>query len=257
MKEGQKLWTREELILAINLYCKLPFGKLDKSNFQVIILANLIGRTPSSIAYKLVNFASLDPSLKARGIKGASNTSKLDKVIWDEFFNNWDELPFESERLLAKINNTSVELLNNIIFNEFLKEGKTKEQLVKVRVNQSFFRSSILASYNNTCCITGLNQSEFLIAGHIKPWSVDEKNRLNPQNGIALNALHDKAFETGLITITTDYKIKVSPILLKQKKSKSIEEYFHKYDNKDIILPSRFLPDLDFLKYHNDVRFKY
>lgn len=256
MKEGQKLWTREELILAINLYCKLPFGRLHKSNPEVINLANLIRRTPSSIAYKLVNFASLDPSLKLRGIKGASNASKLDKVIWSEFFNHWDELPFESEKLLAKIENTTVEKLNHISENELLKTGKTREQIVKIRVNQSFFRSSILASYNNTCCITGIQQPEFLIAGHIKPWSIDEKNRLNPQNGIAINALHDKAFETGLITITTDFKIKVSPLLLKQKKSKSIEEYFLKYDDKDIILPSRFLPDIEFLKYHNNERFK-
>lgn len=256
MKEGQKLWTREELILAINLYCKLPFGRLHKSNPEVINLANLIERTPSSIAYKLVNFASLDPSLKARGIKGASNVSKLDKVIWNEFFNNLEELPFESEILLAKIKNTTIEDLNHIPEIELIKTGKTREQLVKTRVNQSFFRKSVLASYNNTCCITGIQQPEFLIAGHIKPWAIDKENRLNPQNGIAINALHDKAFETGLITITTDFKIKISPLLLKQKKSKSIEEYFLKYDNKDIILPSRFLPDINFLKYHNDERFK-
>src|SRR4249920_3062329 len=97
VKEGQRLWSREELILAINLYCKLPFGRLHRSNPEVIILANLINRTPNSVAYKLVNFASLDPSLKARGIKGASNTSKLDIEIWDEFFNHWDILPYESE----------------------------------------------------------------------------------------------------------------------------------------------------------------
>ncbi|MBK8712072.1 MAG: HNH endonuclease [Niastella sp.] len=257
MKEGQKLWTREELILAINLYCKLPFGRLHRLNSEVINLGNLIARTPSSVAYKLVNFASLDPSLKARGIKGASNASNLDKEIWKEFFNHWDELPFESEKLLAKIENTSVEKLNNIPEIELPKEGKTREQVIKARVNQSFFRSSILASYNNTCCITGIQQPEFLIAGHIKPWSVDEKNRLNPQNGIAINALHDKAFEAGLLTITTNFKIKVSSLLLKQKKSKSIEDYFLKYDNKDIILPSRFLPNKEFLMYHNEVRFKH
>lgn len=221
MKEGQKLWTREELILAINLYCKLPFGKLHRLNPEVIHLANLIGRTSSSIAYKLVNFASLDPSLKARGIKGASNASKLDAEIWNEFFNNWDVLPFESEKLLANFENTSVEQLNHISEFELPKEGKMREQIVKVRVNQSFFRSSILASYNNTCCITGIQQPEFLIAGHIKPWSIDERNRLNPQNGIAINALHDKAFETGLMTITPDFKIKISPTLFKQKKIKT------------------------------------
>ncbi len=256
MKEGQKLWTRDELILAVNLYCKLPFGRLHRLNPEVINLANLIGRTSSSVAYKLVNFASLDPSLKARGIKGASNASNLDKEIWKEFINHWDELPFESEKLLAKLEKTTIEELNNIPENELPKEGKTREQIVKIRVNQSFFRSSILASYNNICCITGIQQPEFLIAGHIKPWSLDEKNRLNPQNGIAINALHDKAFENGYITITPDYKIKISSVLTKQKKSKLIEDYFSKYENKDMILPSRFLPDIEFLKYHNQERFK-
>jgi putative restriction endonuclease len=256
MKEGQTLWTRDELILAINLYCKLPFGRLHKSNPEVIKLANFIGRTNNSVAYKLVNFASLDPSLKARGIKGASNYSKLDEQIWNEFFNHLEDLPYESEILLAKFEHKTVEQLNHIAENELPREGKVREQIVKIRVNQSFFRSSILASYNNTCCITGIGQPELLIAGHIKPWSLDEKNRLNPQNGIAINALHDKAFESGLLTITTDYKIKISPLLLKQKKSKSIEDYFTKYENQDIILPSRFLPDIELLKYHNDVRFK-
>jgi len=256
MKNGQKLWIREELILAINLYCKLPFGRLHKSNPQVVRLAELIGRTPSSVAYKLVNFASLDPSLKKRGIKGASNASKLDKVIWDEFYNNWDELPYESEKLLAQYENKTVEELNDIHITDIPK-GKTREQTVKVRVNQAFFRSSILASYNSTCCITGIKQSELLIAGHIKPWSLDKENRLNPSNGIAINALHDKAFENGLITITPEFRIKVSQILLKQKKTDSLEKYFFQYENKEIILPTRFLPDVNFLKFHNENRFQY
>jgi putative restriction endonuclease len=255
MKKGQKLWTRGELILAINLYCKLPFGRLHRTNPQVIHLADLIGRTPNSIAYKLVNFASLDPSLQARGIRGASNSSKLDKIIWDEFYNNWEELPFESEKLLSKFENKSIEELNQIDIKN-LPIGEERERAVKVRVNQTFFRSSILASYNSTCCITGINQSALLVAGHIKPWSQDEKNRLNPRNGIAINALHDKAFENGLITITTDYKIKISNVLLKSKKSDSLEKYFFQYENKDIFLPSKFLPDIEFLKYHNEIRFQ-
>ncbi|NHB67508.1 HNH endonuclease [Perlabentimonas gracilis] len=255
MKKGQRLWTRDELILAINLYCKLPFGKLHRHNPQVINLSVLINRTPSSIAYKLVNFASLDPSLKAKGIKGAYNASRLDKVIWDEFYNNWEDLPFESEKLLAKIENKPIENISKIDLKD-LPEGKSKEKMIKIRVNQSFFRHLILASYNYTCCITGLNQSDLLIAGHIKPWSEDKKNRLNPRNGIAINALHDKAFENGLITITPEYKIKVSNVLLKQKKTEILEKYFFQYQDKEIFLPSRFLPDSEFLKYHNEFRFQ-
>ena len=256
MKEGQKLWTRDELILAVNLYCKLPFGRLHRLNPEVIKLAGLIGRSSNSVAFKLVNFASLDPSLKARGIKGASNASNLDKLIWNEFFNNWDVLPYESEKLLANYENTTVEQLNYIPENELPKEGKTREQVVKVRVNQSFFRSLILSSYNNCCCITGIIQPELLIASHIRPWGLDEKNRLNPRNGMAINALHDKAFENGLLTITPDFQIKISTILLKQFKNEWIKNYFIQYHNKEMILPSRFLPDPEFLEYHNNERFK-
>ncbi|HEX2919764.1 MAG TPA: HNH endonuclease [Bacteroidales bacterium] len=256
MKKGQLLWNREELILAINLYCKLPFGKLHRNNPEIIKLAQLINRSPNSVAYKLVNFASLDPSLKARGIKGASNASRLDSEIWNEFYNNWEILPYESEMLKASIYHTSIEKENYIDENDLPKEGKIREQIIKARVNQNFFRRSILSSYNYTCCVTGIQQSEFLVASHIRPWGLDEKNRLNPRNGIAINALHDKAFENGFLTITPDFQIKISSILLKQSINPSINRYFFSYHNCYIILPSRFLPDTEFLKYHNQERFK-
>lgn len=252
----RKNWTREELILAINLYCQLPFGRLHRGNPEVIKLANLINRTPSAVAYKLVNFASFDLSLKARGIKGASNASKLDKEIWDEFFNNIATLSYESEKLLAKYNHTTLDKIIEIDENILIKEGKTKEAIIQVRVNQAFFRNTILAAYNNTCCITGIQQPDLLIAGHIKPWGIDEKNRLNPQNGIAINALHDKAFENGLMTILPNYKIQISSILKKQNKNEAIIDYFLKYDGREIILPSKFLPNTEFLEYHNEERFK-
>ncbi|WGK68620.1 HNH endonuclease [Candidatus Haliotispira prima] len=237
-------------MLAINLYCKIPFGRLHKENPDIIRLAGLLGRTPSALSWKLVNFASLDPSLEARGIKGAKNTSKLDKIVWEEFYNNWNSLAFESEMILYKRNQQDVS------GKEYsLKEGKEKERIIKTRVNQSFFRSTLLASYNNRCCITGISNTEFLIASHIVPWSVDDKNRLNPRNGILVNALHDKAFEYGYITITTDYKVLVCKELLLSKESAN-DKYFKDIHNQDLILPSRFLPDSEFLKYHNQERFK-
>lgn len=251
MKEGQRLWTREELILAINLYCKLPFSKYHKGNPQVIKLSKLIGRTPSSVALKLGNLASFDPSLQARGIKGARNASKLDKEVWEEFYENWDEAAFESEKLLA-------EKTGDFLIDESEEksiEGREKESIVKTRINQSFFRQTIMASFNFKCCVTGISQPELLVAGHIKPWSIDQKNRLNPRNGLAMNSLHDRAFETGLLTITPDYKISISNELLRSKDS-SIDQYFAKYHGKEIILPTRFLPDPELLKYHNNERFK-
>lgn len=255
MKIGQRLWNRAELILAINLYCKLPFGKLHRNNPDIKHLANLIGRTPNSVAFKLVNFASFDPSLQARGIKGAQNASKLDLEIWNEFYNNWDELSFESEKLLSKYEHTTVEELNQLDVSDLPRVGKVRNQIVKVRVNQNFFRLMVIAAYNNQCCITGLTNRQLLIAGHIRPWGVDEKNRMNPRNGLAINCLHDKAFESGLITILPNYKIKISSILKKQK-DEVTKSFFLKYENRNIFMPKRFFPDKEFLQYHNDERFQ-
>jgi putative restriction endonuclease len=256
MKLGQKLWTREELILAINLYFKTPFGQIHNRNPEIILLAKLIGRTPSSVSYKLVNLASLDPSIRDSGRKGAENASKLDREIWNEFNNDWESRTFESERLLASYSQTTIERLNNISEDDLPTEGTMREKVVKVRVGQRIFRKMILSSYENKCCITGISQPELLVAGHIKPWSLEEKNRLNPSNGLCLNSLHDRAFEYGYITIDHNYEIKVSSELKKQSSNKSIQDNFLQYENQTIILPSRFLPSLEFLKYHSEARFK-
>jgi hypothetical protein len=55
-------WTRDELIVAFNLYCKLPFGRLHAKDLRVRELAAALGRTPGPVATKLVNLAALDPT---------------------------------------------------------------------------------------------------------------------------------------------------------------------------------------------------
>jgi putative restriction endonuclease len=256
MKKGQKLWTREELILAINLYWKMEFGKIHEGNPEVQKLAKFIGRTPGSVVFKLGNFGSFDLSLQERGVGGLKNTSKLDREIWNEFFGSLEDLSYESEKLRARFENKSVEELNEIDLSELPKEGLVREQLVKTRVNQNFFRKAILASYKNTCCITGINHPSLLVAGHIVPWSVDEKNRMNPRNGLCLNTLHDRAFELGMIGIDQDYRILVSPRILDSINEESYRNYFEKHHGQKILLPSRYLPDLEFLEMHFANRFK-
>ncbi|MEZ2335930.1 HNH endonuclease [Mucilaginibacter sp. RCC_168] len=253
MKEGQTLWTKEQSILAINLYCKIPFGQMHSRNADVIELANLIGRSSGAVARKLGNFASFDPKLKQRGVRGLENASKLDSQIWNEYMHDWDEQFIESEKLLAKKKHTTIEKLNYIDLDNLSEvDGKEKERLVIVRVNQSLFRKMVLTNFNNQCCITGIKQSELLVASHILPWSKDKGNRLNPKNGLALNTLHDKAFDSGLITITEDLRIKVSSSFLKSKDILSIKHNFIDYDGKQLIEPQKFFPDVDFLKTHNE-----
>ena len=248
MAKKRRNWIRDELIVAFNLYCKIPFSKINYRHHLIIKLAEAIDRTPSAVAWKLVNFASLDPSLTKRGVKGATNTGKLDKVIYDEFTNNWEDLAYESELLLSSFLNKDI----NSLFEEKIafKEGLEKVREVKIRVNQSFFRNTVLSSYNFKCCLTGMDVPELLIASHIIPWSQDKKNRLNPQNGICLNNLHDKAFDSGLITFDSSFKMVLSK-QLKENKNVSIETYFHKFDGVQLNFPKRFIPDKEFMEYHS------
>lgn len=249
----RKAWIRDELILAINLYCKTPFGKIHYHNPEIIALADKLGRSPGSVAYKLANFAHIDPSLER---KGASNVSKLDRQVWDEFFSNWEEMAFESERLLAKI--TGKELVDDkpVAEEEFFGEGRTKTSTVMVRVNQQFFRKMVLSAYDNTCCITGISVPDLLIASHIVPWSKDNKNRLNPRNGLCLNALHDRAFDKGYITINREWRIVVSPCLKKSKNSFKNLDFILSYENKTISFPRRFVPQQIFLEEHRTTIFR-
>ena len=244
MKKDRR-WTREELILAINLYCKIPFGKINNLNREIIQLANLINRTPSAVSYKLANIASIDPSL-AR--KGASHYSKLDVDVWNEFFGNSEKLVYESEQLLAKYEQARP----GAITNEEPKIGLEKESIVSTRVNQSFFRKMVLASYDFKCCLTGLALTELLVASHIVPWSQDKQNRLNPRNGLCLNALHDKAFDAGLITLSDDYRVIVSQKVKKHQKQIAEKDLLIRFENQKIHLPDRFLPDTECLSYHRN-----
>lgn len=131
-------WTRDELIVAFNLYCKIPFCKITSKNPEIINLANIIGRTPSAVALKLVNFARLDPELQKRNIAGMSHGSKGDEKIWNEFQGNWEELAFESELLLARFKGEPIEISSKINLDNIPKEGKERAATIKARVNQNF-----------------------------------------------------------------------------------------------------------------------
>jgi putative restriction endonuclease len=249
-----RFWTRDELIIAFNLYCKIPFGQIDQGNSAVIALANVLRRTPASLSWKLANFARLDPALQARGIKGASHGSKGELEVWEEFNNNWDSLAFESERLLAKLTNQSVEEMNGLEEADLPKDGLERERMVKVRVNHRFFRTTVLTSYTSRCCITGLAIPGLLSASHIAPWAKDPNNRMNPRNGLCLNLLHHKAFDAGLITITPEFQVRVSTSLTSTTADAN-SNFFGRYNNQFAQLPRRFLPDPSLLEWHNKTVF--
>ncbi len=182
-RDGEK-WSREEHILAFNLYCKIPFGAIHMHNPRVIELARLLGRSVGSVSLKLSNFARLDPALQARGIRGMTHGSKGEGEIWHEFAESAESLAFESERLLAARLGKPLEEVAGLDTQALPAAGSDREAIMRVRVNQSFFRSRILSAYNYRCCVTGLSVEPLLVASHVVPWSEDPANRLNPRNGL-------------------------------------------------------------------------
>lgn len=247
MSTVRKGWTRQQLLVAFSLYCKIPFGKLHSRNPEIIKHAAYIGRSPSALAMKLTNIASLDPVITSTGRKGLKGASAADQNMWKEMQDNWENFVLASEKSIASVVN---EAKQDVQPEPADYRGRNKLIQTTARVGQSFFRAAILSAYNGKCCITGLSETRLLVASHIIPWREDDSNRLNPRNGLLLSMLHDKAFDLGIITINEDMTIHVS------RKNMKRDSYFDtsiaNYDGKEISLPEKFQPDEKFLAYHRE-----
>lgn len=259
--EGSKRirWSEEETVLALFLYFQLPFGKLHSGNPEIQQLAAALGRSNSSIAMKLCNFASLDPKITESGRKGLAGASQLDRATYAEFGQDWTGLVARAERMwMAQVEESepapiTYRLKDNP--SEFRFEpyqgASTTQALVNQRVGQDFFRRAVLANYEETCCITGIADPRLLTASHIKPWGKDTENRHNPANGLLLSATLDRAFDRGLITVDRSHRIHVSQHL-RESPSRDTREYFRQFENKSLRPAIRFDPDPAFLDWHND-----
>jgi hypothetical protein len=249
----RKGWTHDELLLAMNLYCKLPFGQLRHGNADVIRLASVLNRTPSSVSMKLCNFASFDPALQARGVKGLTGASRADKAVWDEFHADWETLGQQSEALAEEHTPEAPKVLREIKPPAAPFDGPTEAQrTVRVRLAQTFFRQTVLASYASRCCITANPVPQLLIASHILPWGKHPKERINPRNGLCLARTHDAAFDAGLITLDDQWRLVLSKRLRDYLPNETLEENFKAYEGKAIQLPEKFQPDGEFMRRHRE-----
>ena len=247
-------WTRQQLLVAFNLYCRMPFGKMHSRNPEIIKYADLMGRTSSALAMKLTNIASLDPAITSTGRRGLEGASAADKAMWDEMQAGWERFAVEAEQALSALGTiTEVEAgVNDTSAPDAVDyTGSNKSVQTTIRIGQDFFRRAVLSAYDYRCCITGLAIPKLLVASHIVPWRTDPTNRLNPRNGLCLSMLHDKAFDVGIITIAEDMSVRVS-----RKHTKNADHFFKSallaYDGKPITLPKKFRPQAEFLAYHRN-----
>ncbi len=242
-------WTREETIVAFNVYCKIPFKDSNKNHSLIIEYAKLIGRSPSALNMKVGNLGRLDPKLKAQGIVGLTHGAKMEEDVWADFYKDPDNFAYESECIIAKLRHLSIEQTVEIDNNIF-PAGEERMSYIKRRVNQKFFHDIVMSTYDYQCCISGIRSMEVLEACHILNWCEDTTNRCNPENGLCMNVLFHKAYDSCLIGITPDYDVVVSDEMFEQTTEEKFRKYLESVNNQKIILPKRFSPNKTFLDIH-------
>ena len=85
-----------------------------------------------------------------------------------------------------------------------------RKAVVKARFGQGRFRDALIGMAGAKCWMCGIEGRALLIASHIKRWAAcdaDATARGNPDNGLLLSALWDAAFDTGLLSFGTDWRI--------------------------------------------------
>ena len=245
-------WARQQLLVAFTLYCRMSFGELHARNPEIVRVAGAIGRTPSALAMKLVNIASIDPEITRTGRTGLRNASANDRAMWDEMKGDWQRFAIESHRAMEELGAAPASADRDPPGGQSeAPVGEDRVVRATARIGQAFFRSAVLSAYNRRCCITGLSIPSLLVASHVVPWRLDKANRTNPRNGLLLSALHDRAFDAGLLTIAGDMTVRIS-----RKRPAGDDRFFaaslEAYDRRPIRLPEKFRPDPVLLSYHRE-----
>ncbi|NMM96920.1 restriction endonuclease R.BbrI [Bifidobacterium sp. DSM 109960] len=253
-------------MMAFALYITLEPRECDDKGLDVQRLAFFLHRTPSSVALKIWNIAAYDANRKARGRVGMKHGSKLDAQVWqwyeeapDAFMEECLDLLqnalWEANRSnftpepLATDRHSSLETASSILSTR-IPEGKERTALTLQRVNQSYFRNSLMQNYMHTCCMTGIRIPALLIASHIKPWKASTPaEKTAASNGLLLNAFHDRAFDQGFISIDDDYRIMVNHD--KVKHSEVNDKWIYEFEGRAITLPAVGCPSHEFIEYHH------
>jgi len=119
----------------------------------------------------------------------------------------------------------------------------------RLRLGQGAFRIEVTEAYNRRCAVTGERTLPVLQAAHIMPYSMNGPNDV--QNGLCLRADLHLLFDQGLVTVTSEHRVEVSPAI--KERYENGRDYYAYHGTELAVLPSRqeHLPRSDFLEWHN------
>ncbi|QIK40789.1 HNH endonuclease [Pontivivens nitratireducens] len=238
-----RAWVADEVEQALLLYLQTPFGRIHTRNPEIVALAAHLDRTAGSVALKMANLAAIDDTVEQRGM---GNTSKLDRAIWAKFLHMPESL------LNRDATHTGMQYdypvsdhrQPGFAYDPRPADGTDVPVSATRRRGQDFFRKMLSVSYDGKCALTGLAEQKLLVASHIVGWSEDISRRMDPKNGILLNALHDRAFDRHLISFDDDCALMVSQRIGPADRAALMR------DGDKLNMPSRFMPDPELLARH-------
>lgn len=158
--------------------------------------------------------------------------------------------PARASRLLAEIQHDSLDTPEEFTDEFVLLEADERELILartRERVGQGTFRSRLLDAYERRCAITGERTEPVLDAAHVQPYLGPRSNHV--QNGLLLTKEFHTLFDLGFVTITPDYRVRVSPAL-NERWSNGKRYYVH--DSAEIHPPKEpaLKPSREALEWH-------
>lgn len=135
----------------------------------------------------------------------AYDLRKFEDGLEEVFSFDWSKLdnPFSFSN-----DGYSYKSITDILVNEPDSSGEIYAKVKSRGIKQMLFRDALLKAYSYKCAFTDISFTQGLEAAHIVPWKyATDDQRLDVRNGILLNSFHHKLFDSGVITISTDYEI--------------------------------------------------
>ncbi len=136
--------------------------------------------------------------------------------------------------------------------NDYAIENRKIE--IEARQKQSKFRKTVLNNFSYKCCISGITESELLVASHIVPWSKKIETRLDPSNGLCLSVLYDKLFDKGYISFDDEMRVIVTKS--RNQLSQDLQKILASIEGKLMRKPKSYSIKKEYLSYHREEVFE-
>jgi putative restriction endonuclease len=260
--EFKSIWSRLVVTPHIPNFA-LPFFHMGSEPFWTLITypGQIIPVTTSKSIKSLnalkesVAFAELDAAVFAL-MQDPIQLAVMEEALLDQYFpetKNWFhsyEADLFSELETQILRDDAVVYRKRI--NE-LKETLSREEFEEeIFVRGGMFKREVPKIYAYQCAISGMRiesstNAQMVDACHLIPFALSKDDTIT--NGIALSPNLHRAYDRGLITITEDYLVKISPAISENESPYSLGQF----NGKQILLPADmdYYPAIENLKWHH------